>query len=93
LKIDFIPFLSNYAHSSIATYTFGDTCSLGSNGSTNNFGINVVLDSFLEGRPSTGSRMLLLGRYTSLHTKHSVYSERMVSAAGCTNFLFLFWHK
>jgi hypothetical protein len=37
LKKYFIPFLSNYAHSSTATCMFlyfSDTCSLGSNGST-----------------------------------------------------------
>jgi hypothetical protein len=55
LKIDFIPFLSRYAHSSSATCS--DTCSLGYNGSTKFWHQNVVLDSFLEGR-SNGSRML-----------------------------------
>jgi hypothetical protein len=38
-------------------FDFSDTCSLGSLGSNGSTQI-LVFDSFLEGRPSTGSRML-----------------------------------
>jgi hypothetical protein len=39
-------------------YDLSDTCNLGSNGSTKFKESTVIFDSFLEGRPSTGSRML-----------------------------------
>ena len=58
---DFIPFLSSYAHSFIATYVFfyfNDTCYLSSNGSIKNLESTIVFDSLLEGNSSTGSRML-----------------------------------
>jgi hypothetical protein len=72
LKKDFIPFLSSYVHSSIVT------CSPPLPHVVlivlvlivlPNFGINVVLDSFSKGRPSTGFRMLCPNHYKMLTPK------------------------
>jgi hypothetical protein len=58
---DFILFLSNYAHSFIATnylLLFSDTCYMSFNSSTKFLESTVVFNSFSEGRSSTSSRML-----------------------------------
>jgi hypothetical protein len=61
LQKDFIPFLSSYAHSSIATCTFLlplVVLVVLVLVVLSNFWHQFCLDSFSEGRPSTGSRML-----------------------------------
>ena len=60
---DFIPIPNSYAHSFYSLrhmhfFHFGDTCYLGSNGSFKFLEFIVVFYSILEGRSSTGSRML-----------------------------------
>ena len=42
----------------VCFFHFSDTCSLGSNDSTKFLESTIVFDSFSEGQPSTGSRML-----------------------------------